>query len=79
MQALLGKTGRYCLKRRIQTHDINDLNKDWVDQANDLIKNVDLTEVEKLSEGAAIFYSWCTITMSVILDDEAGTEAQSLK
>jgi len=34
-----------------------------MEKTNALLENVDLVEVSKLSEGAAIFYSWCMVTM----------------
>ena len=64
MQALLGKTGGKSLKRQIQTHDIKALREEWMKQAEELLKGVDLAEVENISEGAAIFYSWCNVTMN---------------
>ena len=63
MQALLGKTGAQGLKRRIHTHDLKTVKQDWIDQVNDLLKDVDLAEMENISEGAAIFYSWCNVTI----------------
>jgi len=50
MQALLGKTGAQGLKRRIHTHDLKTVKQDWIDQVNDLLKDVDLAEMENISD-----------------------------
>ena len=58
MQAQLGKSGKDGLKRRIQNCDIKSIRPEWMDEANQLLKDVDLAEVRKISDGAAVFYSW---------------------
>lgn len=58
MQARLGKSGTHSLKRRIQNHDVNTMQSEWIDEASELLKDVDLAEMGKISDGAAVFYSW---------------------
>ena len=58
MQAQLGKGGTEGLKRRIKNHNVKLINTEWMDEANDLLKDVNLEEVKKISDGSAYFYSW---------------------
>merc|ERR1719402_74385 len=64
MQALLGKTGPSSLKRRIQSHDQKNVGDETLAKVEKLLATVDFAEVQNLSEGAAIFYSWCQVTIA---------------
>ena len=61
MQALLGKTGPSSLKRRIQSHDQKNVGDETLAKVEKLLATVDFAEVQNLSEGAAIFYSWVSL------------------
>lgn len=58
VQALIGKTGKQSLKRRIQVLDVNKLKEDTVKNAKELLKDIRLEDVVTISAGAATFYSW---------------------
>ena len=58
MQAQLGKGGTGGLKRRIKNYEVKTMDPEWMDEANELLKDVNLEEVKKISDGSAIFYSW---------------------
>ena len=61
MEAQLEKSGKDGLKRRIQNCDIKSIRPEWIDEAKQILKDVDLAEVRKISDGAAVFYSWVRI------------------
>lgn len=58
MQALIGKTGKMSLKRRIQELDVNKLKEQTVLRAKALLKDIKLEDVVIISAGAATFYTW---------------------
>lgn len=58
VQALIGKTGKQSLKRRIQLLDVNKLKDETVKSAKDLLNDIKLEDVVIISAGAATFYSW---------------------
>ncbi|XP_053379649.1 lim and transglutaminase domain protein ltd-1-like isoform X2 [Mercenaria mercenaria] len=58
VQALIGKTGKVSLKRRIQELDVNKLKEDTVSRTKALLKNINIEDIVIISAGAATFYSW---------------------
>ena len=66
VQALIGKTGKQSLKRRIQILDVNKLKEETVKKAKELLKDIKLEDVVTISAGAATFYSWVSMVASWI-------------
>jgi hypothetical protein len=58
VQALIGKTGKVSLKRRIQEIDLNKLKADTVNRTKALLKDIRMEDIVIVSAGAATFYSW---------------------
>ena len=58
VQAVIGKTGKMSLKRRIQDLDVNTLNENTVLRTKSLLKDIKLEDIVIISAGAATFYNW---------------------
>lgn len=58
VQALIGKTGKMSLKRRIQELEVSKLKEDTVLRTKALLKDINLEDIVVISAGAATFYSW---------------------
>ena len=54
----MGKSGPAGLKRQVQNFNISTLDLERAEKTKELLKDVDLEEVQKLSDGAAVFYAW---------------------
>ena len=57
-QALVGKTGRESLMRRISSFDPKDCNIAVAQQAKYYIENYSMSQIRDVSAGAATFYGW---------------------
>ncbi|XP_077982721.1 uncharacterized protein LOC144437614 [Glandiceps talaboti] len=68
MQALVGKTGKEGLKRRVLGCDINQVSIPMAKRAKILLEEFDLDEVRDTSAGAAVFYVWATATIDEVED-----------
>ena len=58
MQALIGKTGKESLKRRVSEFDVDKLQLSLASKVKDLLKNYNSNEIRDTSHGAATFYVW---------------------
>ena len=68
MQALIGKTGKEGLKRRVMECDPNKLPITPAERTMALLSKYDLEQVRDVSAGAAVFFAWVSITyIGVIL------------
>ncbi|XP_070555975.1 apical junction molecule ajm-1-like [Ptychodera flava] len=70
MQALVGKTGKEGLKRRVLECDISKVDVNMAKRAKTLLDEFDLDEVRDTSAGAAVFYVWATATVEEVEDRE---------
>ncbi|XP_052211940.1 lim and transglutaminase domain protein ltd-1-like [Dreissena polymorpha] len=58
VQAVIGKTGKMSLKRRIQELDVNKLTADMVMRTKALLRDIRLEDIVIISAGAATFFNW---------------------
>ncbi|KAL4221274.1 hypothetical protein ACF0H5_019537 [Mactra antiquata] len=58
VQALVGKTGKLSLKRRIQELNVNKLKDDQVQRTKAMLKDIRLEDIVVISAGAATFFGW---------------------
>ncbi|WAR15075.1 HIL-like protein [Mya arenaria] len=58
VQAVIGKTGKMSLKRRIQELDVNKLKAETVMRTKALLRDIKLEDIVIISAGAATFYNW---------------------
>jgi len=58
VQALIGKTGKESLKRRVSEFDVDKLPLSLAGKVKDLLKNYNHNEIRDTSHGAATFYVW---------------------
>ena len=65
MRILLGKTGARSLRRRILEFDSNRLKGEYqiIKKVKTLCKEQTLADVQDVSVGAAVFFSWCMVTI----------------
>ena len=63
MQALIGKTGKESLKRRVSEFDVDKLQLSVASKAKELLKNYNMNEIRDTSHGAATFYVWVRILL----------------
>ncbi|KAF6038250.1 hypothetical protein EB796_003437 [Bugula neritina] len=71
--ALIGKTGKESLKRRVMEFRIRNLTMEVADEAKQLLSPMSLTEVRDASTGAATFYLW---SLAMIEEAEQRHEKQ---
>nr|XP_006815083.1 PREDICTED: trichohyalin-like [Saccoglossus kowalevskii] len=70
MQALVGKTGKEGLKRRVLQCEISEVPIPKAKRAKQLLDEFDLDEVRDTSAGAAVFYVWAVATIEEVEDRE---------
>ena len=58
MQALIGKTGKEGLKRRVLECDPNKIKVEAAARTKVLLQEFDLEEIRDVSAGAAVFFAW---------------------
>ena len=58
MQTIIGKTGKESLKRRCEEFKMEKVELDIVVGARELLKEISMEQVRKVSAGAAAFYLW---------------------
>lgn len=58
MQALIGKTGKQGLKRRVDDCDTDNIPLQAAKKAQNLIKGLDVDTVRDISGGAGVFFGW---------------------
>lgn len=58
VQALIGKTGKESLKRRVGECEADKIKPEVCSRIEDLLKQYDLQRVTEVSRGAAVFYVW---------------------
>jgi len=58
VQALIGKTGKEALKRRIFERDLEAIDYTSALEAGELIEEFKKEEIEIISKAASVFYSW---------------------
>jgi len=63
VQALIGKTGKESLKRRVSEFDVDKLQLSLASKVKDLLKNYNMTEIRDTSHGAATFYVWVRVLL----------------
>ena len=71
VQALVGKTGKEGLKRRCLECEPHKLNPDAATRAKVLLSQFGLDDVRDVSAGAATFYLWVSIGVTVSPSDSA--------
>ena len=61
----MGKQGKLALRRRILEFDQNTLTGKYqsIKRAKSLCKEQTLAQVQDVSVGAAVFFSWCMVTI----------------
>ena len=64
MQALIGRTGKESLKRRVSEFDVDKLQLCLASKVKELLSNYKLSEIRDTSHGAATFYVWVCIGLS---------------
>ena len=57
-QALVGKTGRESLMRRISSFDPKDCSLSVAQMAKHMIENYSMSQIRDVSAGAATFFGW---------------------
>ncbi|XP_072016669.1 uncharacterized protein [Amphiura filiformis] len=70
MQALIGKTGKEGLKRRVLECDPNKVPVAAASRTKVLLQEFDLEEIRDVSAGAAVFFAWAAATAEDIEDRE---------
>ncbi|XP_076805603.1 uncharacterized protein LOC143449335 isoform X1 [Clavelina lepadiformis] len=73
VQALLGKTGREGLKRRIAKCDVVDITLATATRARDIMGEVDLEVIRDVSAGAATFFVWVDGMVGEVMERENTT------
>ncbi|XP_022107129.1 axoneme-associated protein mst101(2)-like [Acanthaster planci] len=68
MQALVGKTGKDGLKRRVLQCDPTKISVAAAERAKNLLEEFDLEQVRDVSAGAAVFYAWASATIEEVKD-----------
>ena len=64
--ALMSKTGKLSLKRRIKQHKIGDISDSNLKEAKKCLAGMDVNTIQEISEGVAVFYAWgSSIIMSL--------------
>ena len=58
MQALIGRTGKEGLKRRVQGCNPNDITLESAERTRILLIDYELEEIRDVSAGAAVFFAW---------------------
>lgn len=58
MQALIGKTGKEGLKRRVMEADPNKVSPETAKKVKGILSAFDLEQVRDVSAGAAVFFAW---------------------
>jgi len=58
VQALIGKTGKDSLKRRVSEFDVDKLQLSLASRVKELLHNYNMTDIRDTSHGAATFYVW---------------------
>ncbi|OWF45838.1 Kyphoscoliosis peptidase [Mizuhopecten yessoensis] len=71
VQAIIGRTGKESLKRRINEFDINTLPLDVALGAKKMIGKTDLADIKTTSQGAATFYVWVGTYTAINMIDVA--------
>jgi len=65
VQALIGKTGKESLKRRVSEFDVDKLQLSLATRVKDLLHNYNMNDIRDTSHGAATFYVWvCNRSLS---------------
>lgn len=57
-QVLIGKTGKWSLKRRVSECSVESIPLPTAQRALELLKSFDFDSVEEASHGCAVFYAW---------------------
>ncbi|PIK57548.1 putative trichohyalin isoform X2 [Apostichopus japonicus] len=70
MQALIGKTGKEGLKRRVMEADPNKIRHETATKVKGILSAFDLEQVRDVSAGAAIFFAWSSATEEDVLERE---------
>ncbi|XP_041484146.1 trichohyalin-like [Lytechinus variegatus] len=70
MQALIGKTGKEGLKRRVMECDPNKIPLAPAERTIVLLSKFDLEQVRDVSAGAAVFFAWATATAEDVIERE---------
>ncbi|XP_033109591.1 uncharacterized protein LOC117110867 [Anneissia japonica] len=68
MQALIGKTGKDGLKRRVMEFKLETSDTGIAERSKAILDEFDLETVRDVSAGAAVFYAWGTATIEEIID-----------
>ncbi|XP_072170392.1 uncharacterized protein [Diadema setosum] len=83
MQALIGKTGKEGLKRRVMECDPNKIPVATAERTSAILAAFDLEQVRDVSAGAAVFYAWSSATAEDVVEREnqkaAGADPAELK
>ena len=68
IRALLGQTGKNNARRRILELDLATLDGKYktIKQAKELCKGQTLDQIKDVSMGAAVFFSWCLVTIDTL-------------
>ncbi|XP_071835794.1 uncharacterized protein [Apostichopus japonicus] len=77
MQALIGKTGKEGLKRRVMETDPNKIRPETATEVKGILSAFDLEQVRDVSAGAAIFFAWSSATEEDVLQRERQGQEES--
>ncbi|KAJ8034092.1 hypothetical protein HOLleu_24518 [Holothuria leucospilota] len=70
MQALIGKTGKDGLKRRVMEKDPNQIKLETAKKVKSILSEFDLEQVRDVSAGAAVFFAWSSATEEDVIERE---------
>ena len=62
MQTIIGKTGKESLKRQCEEFNMDNVPLDVALGSRELLKDISIEQVRKVSAGAATFYVWVSTT-----------------